>query len=365
MKVRKLAIGGGALSLCLAGFQAGFLAGPVGAAPETGARMTICHATSSVTNPYRAITVSISALGGGGKADHSTHAGDIIPPVNGHEGVSWDAKGTAVYAAGSVAVGPADSDRDGTIDLNDLDDDEDGISDSSDPDSPACRAPRTSPAIADPNDAADADQDGQPDATDLDDDADGLPDFMDADDDADGIPDEAEPAGRSLALAPTRCLGAQRNPVVDNGTDTDGDGTPNASDPDDDADGTPDIRDRDADGDGTPEARSAQLAPGVSLVGEVRDGEANRLFTGLARTSDGRPLDVRVRCFAMARRTLVLGGGPDIDLTTKACKVRGSASKASLRIDSGGRSLRVSVTVTAPATADARAYRDEVTFQST
>jgi hypothetical protein len=42
-------------------------------------KITICHATSSKTNPYNEITVSINGLNGHGK-----HAGDIIPaPVGG------------------------------------------------------------------------------------------------------------------------------------------------------------------------------------------------------------------------------------------------------------------------------------------
>lgn len=463
MDMRTMAVGGTALGLCLAGM----LAGPAQAAPGGGPKVTICHATSSAKNPYVVITVSVSAIGGGGKSDHSSHAGDIIPPVNGGSGQNWDAAGTAIYAAGCAVVRPADTDRDGIIDLEDPDDDGDGIPDASDadddgdgtpdtsdpshelttdtdgdkvpdaldpdddgdgisdtydPDSPACRTTSITPSVSDPSGALDSDRDGQPDATDFDDDADGLPDFMDPDDDGDGIPDEAESSARALTLAPTRCLGGQRVPVVDDQPDLDGDGTPNASDPDDDGDGIPDAtdpdadgdgipnsedadddgdgitdiadpddspgdnprqtdtdadgigdltdrdldgdgipnsRDADADGDGVPETRSAELPPGVSLVQIVRDGEVNPLFTGAARTSDGRPLEVKVQCFAMAPRVLKLGGGPDIELTKRSCKVRTRGSNVVLRVDADGQPLRVVVTVTAPATGDAKAYLDE------
>lgn len=40
----------------------------------TGAKITICHATSSAKNPYNEITVSVNGLNG-----HDKHAGDIIP----------------------------------------------------------------------------------------------------------------------------------------------------------------------------------------------------------------------------------------------------------------------------------------------
>jgi len=52
---------------------------PVGGCPTTpavikDAKITICHATSSKTNPYNKITVSVNGLNG-----HDKHAGDIIP----------------------------------------------------------------------------------------------------------------------------------------------------------------------------------------------------------------------------------------------------------------------------------------------
>jgi len=63
-------------------------------------KITICHATSSTTNPYNEITVSINGLNG-----HGTHANDIIPaPVNGCPSsalVSQNGKITICHATGS------------------------------------------------------------------------------------------------------------------------------------------------------------------------------------------------------------------------------------------------------------------------
>jgi hypothetical protein len=52
---------------------------PVGGCPAspimiTDGKITICHATSSETNPYNEITISVNGLNG-----HGNHEGDIIP----------------------------------------------------------------------------------------------------------------------------------------------------------------------------------------------------------------------------------------------------------------------------------------------
>ncbi len=52
---------------------------PIGGCPTSpvvviDGKITICHATSSETNPYEEITISVNGLNG-----HGTHAGDIIP----------------------------------------------------------------------------------------------------------------------------------------------------------------------------------------------------------------------------------------------------------------------------------------------
>ena len=85
----------------------------------------------------------------------------------------------------------------------------------------------TSEINAESTDATeDTDGDGIPDATDPDDDNDGIPDADDKDDNNDGIIDTAEV------------------------TDTDGDGVADAFDTDDDNDGVPDAEDTDDNGDG-------------------------------------------------------------------------------------------------------------------
>lgn len=109
--------------------------GVAGATPKGGdLQITICHATSSVTNPYTVITVSVSAADGGlgkGGNDHSSHTGpvfdftadpsdpdypyhppakdwgDIIPPFQwdggSFPGLNWGETGQAVHAAGCAA----------------------------------------------------------------------------------------------------------------------------------------------------------------------------------------------------------------------------------------------------------------------
>ena len=49
-------------------------ASPVSLENSTDGKITICHATSSKKNPYNEITVSVNGLNG-----HDKHAGDIIP----------------------------------------------------------------------------------------------------------------------------------------------------------------------------------------------------------------------------------------------------------------------------------------------
>jgi len=56
---------------------------PVGGCPTalvevTDGKIAICHATSSETNPYNEITVSVNGLNG-----HGTHEGDLIPVPEG------------------------------------------------------------------------------------------------------------------------------------------------------------------------------------------------------------------------------------------------------------------------------------------
>lgn len=71
-------------------------------------QVTICHATHSDTNPYVQITVDADAVNGAGHGqDHSGHADDIIPPVEGVTlGLNWDASGQAIYANGCQTATP-------------------------------------------------------------------------------------------------------------------------------------------------------------------------------------------------------------------------------------------------------------------
>ncbi len=94
-------------------------------ANESTHKITLCHGTNSVTNPYVMITVDADAADGDtgndkGQGDHSTHVGpvannqsyaqslkdsktawgDVIPSHDNYGGLNWDAQGQAVYNAG-------------------------------------------------------------------------------------------------------------------------------------------------------------------------------------------------------------------------------------------------------------------------
>ncbi len=238
------------------------------AAPRSDTKVTICHATSSVKNPYVMLTVSVSSAGGRGNGDHFAHARDIIPPVNGHSGLNWDAAGTAIYAAGCVPSTAGkftkDHDRDGVVDLVDSDDDNDGIADEDDADSDADgRLDTKEPGHKPPRDtdgdgirnSQDIDDDGDcvVDALDDDVDGDGVLNDLDPDANDDGIADEIAPRSMNLEKASSTSQGCQtagRILDTDDAVDTDGDGLLNSTDPDDDNDGVPDEADADQDGDG-------------------------------------------------------------------------------------------------------------------
>lgn len=67
-------------------------------------KITICHATNSVQNPYVQIEVAESAVDGEGKNDHSHHSRDIIPDV-----LNWDEEGQAIWNNGCRVVAPSPS----------------------------------------------------------------------------------------------------------------------------------------------------------------------------------------------------------------------------------------------------------------
>lgn len=89
---------------------------------EDNNKVTICHGTTSVTNPYTRPTVDADAADGNtgndnGQGDHSTHTGpvatspavaqglknakvawgDIIPPHHNYPGLNWTAAGQEIY----------------------------------------------------------------------------------------------------------------------------------------------------------------------------------------------------------------------------------------------------------------------------
>lgn len=90
--------------------------------PEDKDKVTICHATDAVNNPYVRLTVDADSADGdtandNGQGDHSEHTGpvatseavaqqlkdlktawgDIIPAHDNYAGLNWDATGQAVY----------------------------------------------------------------------------------------------------------------------------------------------------------------------------------------------------------------------------------------------------------------------------
>lgn len=94
-------------------------------------KVTICHATNSVSNPYTRPTVNDDAADGNttndkGQGDHSTHTGpvatspqvaqelknskqdwgDIIPPHDNYAGLNWTAEGQAIYNNNCEYVDP-------------------------------------------------------------------------------------------------------------------------------------------------------------------------------------------------------------------------------------------------------------------
>ncbi len=96
--------------------QATWLLGQVGATSEWPTtdpdKISICHASSAVVNPYEDTTVDLDAVDGSGNNDHSQHDdpafnssmvqgddwGDIIPPnVHDADGLNWTTEGQAIW----------------------------------------------------------------------------------------------------------------------------------------------------------------------------------------------------------------------------------------------------------------------------
>jgi hypothetical protein len=119
------------IRLAVAGFSSALMlvvgnaAVIVHAAPQDDHKVTICHRTDSVTNPYVQESVDVDSADGNtgndnGQGDHSQHTGpvatsqdvaqslkdnkqnwgDIIPPHDNYGGLNWTAEGQAVYNNG-------------------------------------------------------------------------------------------------------------------------------------------------------------------------------------------------------------------------------------------------------------------------
>lgn len=73
------------------------------------AKVTICHATGSASNPYVQITVSENAVreGRGHNSDGHQSGEDIIPPgPYDPDGRNWDADGQTIYNDGCLTFLP-------------------------------------------------------------------------------------------------------------------------------------------------------------------------------------------------------------------------------------------------------------------
>lgn len=82
---RRLAAGLAGASALAALVSLGGIAPAAMSAPGDN-KVTICHRTHSVTNPYRMITVSMSAADGVGQSDHTSHDVPVdyaasLPPI--------------------------------------------------------------------------------------------------------------------------------------------------------------------------------------------------------------------------------------------------------------------------------------------
>ncbi|MDE2026007.1 MAG: hypothetical protein KGJ07_05920 [Patescibacteria group bacterium] len=78
--------------------------------PTSIPKLTICHATSSTTNPYVSETIDKSSLGdGSGHGSSGINTGDIIPPMAGTNypnGQNWNTTGKAIWNNGCGTVFP-------------------------------------------------------------------------------------------------------------------------------------------------------------------------------------------------------------------------------------------------------------------
>ena len=381
-----------ALAGAMATLAAPALMSPAMAKPaDPEPKVTICHRTNAIKNPYVAITVArSSADGAGGRGDHfNEHIGpswtpdmrnggdwgDIIPAIPGiHDGRNWDERGQAIWAAGCNPFALVDTDADddddgtpdadeddldgdGTPDASDIDDDGDGAPDTTDPDDDGDGTPDVTDPDADtdgdgdPNgtdpdndgdgtpdaDEDDLDGDGTPDASDIDDDGDGNPDSTDPDDDNDGTPEDASDP------------------------DSDTDGTPDATDTDDDNDGVKDSNDPDSNGDGLPE-NETQTAANTELPDDVVAGEITDIGAPGAVTDVGMQITYRVTCKPATSPRVSPRGDIDSGGKTPLCKVKTKGDQVTVRVISAD-PVKVRVVLTAAAIGTYEGYRKVVVYR--
>ncbi|MEQ9619823.1 MAG: thaumatin family protein [Deltaproteobacteria bacterium] len=150
---------------------------------------------------------------------------------------------------------PSDSDGDGVQNSGDSDADGDGITNTRETVlGTQTEAARNGDIVGTPNDA----------------DADGIENMLDLDSDNDGVPDVAE-AGRAD-------LDADRDGIIDDQTDTDGDGVPDAVDPDQ---GGAELIPIDSDGDDIPDTLDTNSDNDGGTDFEENDGEGDSDGDGL------------------------------------------------------------------------------------
>ena len=123
--IKQLLVGAALVAVAGTAVVLGVSAADANAKRPEQQKVTICHRTNSVTNPYVQITVSKSAVDGQGNNDHTHHTGpvaisksfaellkkfhhkwgDIIPPFDDYAGYNWGVAGQAIYNHGCNYVG--------------------------------------------------------------------------------------------------------------------------------------------------------------------------------------------------------------------------------------------------------------------